>query len=443
VTTLRTSSDSESDSSESRTAGATALLAGGGLCPRCGYDQRGEIVRWESACPMDGRCTECGLTFEWGDVLSMKRGRLPWCIEHVERRAIPRGTVNTLVKSLRPWRFWRQLRLSHIMRLRRLALYVFLILIMPFMLAYVPVQVAVAVMARAQVEQLLQTRSSEIAANVALNEATREQWQEWRDRSFVATTDDPSPMFFKSPNFEDDFPTDEAWEEFWSIRDQQLEGWIEQRRDYIENPPQVRQSYWMAVFEAVFTPLSSSSRGEITFGKDYLNVQPYIAPRELYVFLIDINPTTFWSGVQPLIGDGELFVMLSALLVGWVFLIGLPISFVLLPITRRRAKVRLRHFVRVTGYSTIVPVLVFWLTVTLFIVTGASQQYFGTLHTMAIFAPIVLPIPLLAFWWYHAIRHHLRLPHAFWLVVVMSVLTLIAIPALTTLTLNVVTSLTL
>lgn len=38
-------------------------------CPRCGYDQSGEVQTWRSACPLHGRCPECGLEFRWRYVL--------------------------------------------------------------------------------------------------------------------------------------------------------------------------------------------------------------------------------------------------------------------------------------------------------------------------------------------------------------------------------------
>ncbi len=38
-------------------------------CPKCGYDQSGEIATWESQCPLEGRCPECGFDFVWADVM--------------------------------------------------------------------------------------------------------------------------------------------------------------------------------------------------------------------------------------------------------------------------------------------------------------------------------------------------------------------------------------
>ena len=50
-------------------------------CPRCGYDQRGVIAQWTDTCDLDGRCTECGLAFEWARVLNPKKFAPPWSVE--------------------------------------------------------------------------------------------------------------------------------------------------------------------------------------------------------------------------------------------------------------------------------------------------------------------------------------------------------------------------
>lgn len=41
-------------------------------CPRCGYDLHGIFVSWRESCPRSGNCSECGLAFDWGDLLNLK-----------------------------------------------------------------------------------------------------------------------------------------------------------------------------------------------------------------------------------------------------------------------------------------------------------------------------------------------------------------------------------
>lgn len=93
-------------------------------CPRCGYDQSGEIARWETHCPLAGRCSECGLDIEWRDVLNAARHVCPGHVEHAEgKRATFIAAWRTWVWSIWPWRLWKRLELRHAVRPRRLALW--------------------------------------------------------------------------------------------------------------------------------------------------------------------------------------------------------------------------------------------------------------------------------------------------------------------------------
>jgi len=92
-------------------------------CPRCGYDLRGSAQSWRNACPLDGRCAECGLAFAWRDILT--EALLPsWCVEFSSRRELPRALAATLGRSFVPWRFWSFVKMTHATRPRRLVLYV-------------------------------------------------------------------------------------------------------------------------------------------------------------------------------------------------------------------------------------------------------------------------------------------------------------------------------
>lgn len=83
-------------------------------CPRCGYDLRGAIDTWQHECPMWGVCTECGLEFEWGELLSPQRNMPRWCVEYARGW----GGWTTVFKTLlvlffRPRKFWRDLKMVH------------------------------------------------------------------------------------------------------------------------------------------------------------------------------------------------------------------------------------------------------------------------------------------------------------------------------------------
>lgn len=90
------------------------------LCPRCGYDLRGAIASWRESCPMEGRCAECGLEFEWS---WMFRQRLhPWLFEHQWRRLHLFSAGRTMLASCRPGRLTREITLMHPVRLWPLVL---------------------------------------------------------------------------------------------------------------------------------------------------------------------------------------------------------------------------------------------------------------------------------------------------------------------------------
>lgn len=94
-----------------------------GRCPRCGYDLSGVIASWEGACPLEGRCSECGVDFHWGDLLNERRRHLPWLYEHANRWWNFSAAWKTTLTALTPWRFWRQTKVHHPIRLVRLALW--------------------------------------------------------------------------------------------------------------------------------------------------------------------------------------------------------------------------------------------------------------------------------------------------------------------------------
>lgn len=84
-------------------------------CPRCGYDLSGALAgaglrRPDRSHPCTpGRCSECGLDFEWAEVLDPSRRDVPWLYDHAPRgRLRPRWVRagRTLLRTVLPWRFW-------------------------------------------------------------------------------------------------------------------------------------------------------------------------------------------------------------------------------------------------------------------------------------------------------------------------------------------------
>jgi len=50
-------------------------------CPRCGYDLRGVVSSWRDTSPLIGKCSECGLSLEWSELLSRDQAEPAWCVE--------------------------------------------------------------------------------------------------------------------------------------------------------------------------------------------------------------------------------------------------------------------------------------------------------------------------------------------------------------------------
>jgi hypothetical protein len=96
-------------------ASATPVETVRPCCPRCGYDLRGECERWRDACPLRGRCVECGLDFAWADLHF--RSRHPWLFEADWRHRPRRRLLATMLHAVRPRHFWNSLRLADPIRL--------------------------------------------------------------------------------------------------------------------------------------------------------------------------------------------------------------------------------------------------------------------------------------------------------------------------------------
>jgi hypothetical protein len=88
-------------------------------CPRCGYDQSGVVESWHSTCPLAGVCSECGLELEWRLLLNPQLSGPPWSFEQAESALALRCFLTSL-RTLLPWRMWRELHLAHRIRSGRL-----------------------------------------------------------------------------------------------------------------------------------------------------------------------------------------------------------------------------------------------------------------------------------------------------------------------------------
>jgi hypothetical protein len=93
-------------------------------CPRCGYDLR--------LLPQP-RCPECGLAFQWGEIIAAAEHRLECPLFEYHWRDRPvRSLFATIVQALLPWRLWRQTRLAVPPRVGPLIVLVLLIIFLRF-----------------------------------------------------------------------------------------------------------------------------------------------------------------------------------------------------------------------------------------------------------------------------------------------------------------------
>ena len=102
----------------------------------------------------------------------------------------------------------------------------------------------------------------------------------------------------------------------------------------------------------------------------------------------------------------------------------MPVLFVLVPVSRKRAKVRWRHIWRVAGYSIVLPVLL-WCMVFLCMAVGVLHHSTHSAGMTAAAIVVLLPTPALVIWWATAINRYLRIGHGWIVSIVFTILILL------------------
>ena len=94
-------------------------------CPRCGYDQRGELATWTQSCPLEATCSECGLRWRWAALLGKADQPPSWCVEYATALFdFVFRSLKTMLMAYRPWAFWRSVKMTHFSNWRLLHLHV-------------------------------------------------------------------------------------------------------------------------------------------------------------------------------------------------------------------------------------------------------------------------------------------------------------------------------
>lgn len=343
-------------------------------CPRCGYDVRAVIDTWTDRCPMTGRCAECGLEFVWSEVLHPEKYEPQWCVEFVtKRRHLPIAALKTWLRSFWPWGFFGRLSMTMPVRWFRLGLYV-AVLFAPLLLTYVGVQTYVACRVRYFVPQEVNLLIQQEAA----------RYRRW----------------IQSPDFKQLPPAykTQVMQEYQRLATSE------------QNGVTINYSYFDATFEAVFFPLRKTSTGTV-------GLPGYPAPRDLYAMLWWYNQRggAPWAISAPWTRAVDLQSSAWFGVAGlWVWLM-MPIGFVLLPISRRRAKVRWSHIARVTAYNAFVLSLlgaVCMLCLSAMLTIPKTADIAGQAGSIIIH---FVMMPMTIVWWAMAINRYLCIPRG-WLV---------------------------
>lgn len=367
-------------------------------CPRCGYDQRGAMSQWTQSCPLNGRCAECGLDFWWSELLQPEKYEPQWCVEFAPRGPVRfiKSCFKTAARTLWPWSFWKRQNMAFDVRWRRLALFVLFLVLLPVPI-YVIQQTVIAIRVRNIVTASLQQWPQMMAGSVRRQQAWITQV-----KTMELESEEDSVLGITTEQDRQD-ALDAANAQLVKLQQQTSGTWT------------VDQPLWRAVCEAMFMPFSPISYGSIKSGSTV--AMPYPAPNQLY---LAVGPNALGT-----IRRNDFFTFVTVMAIGMFGLtLLMPIEFALLPISRKRAKVRWQHVWRVAVYSITPTACVAYLGMILFAAIVTFPQQLNALHTGLYLVAFVPPF-LLVLWWAVAIKRYLRMPNGWLIAPVFAVLAIL------------------
>lgn len=291
----------------------------------------------------------------------------------------------------------------------RLVAYLVLLLVVPNLLLYLPIQIAAAVRVRILAEQCVQASSVYVQRQIARFERQIDQVEEALKeiRRIPPPERENAAAEWFADNYGPDVENLGQAEARLDERRKSLIDDVKKLQQYLLNSAAVNHSYTEAITEAVFKPFSSASSGTIS---TFWGFMPYPAPSEIHAASLDRQSGSFYFSSGSDLPQ-EILRSLHTLAASLWILIGLPLGFVLLPISRRRAKVRWRHIWRITAYSLFIPATLvpasMLCTASGFPVTGPLDERFRLAHSLLSF-PFTIGLII---WWAAAIRRYLRIPH--------------------------------
>jgi len=347
-------------------------------CPRCGYDQRGAVAAWDDSCPLVGTCAECGLEFSWPEIIWPEKHEAKWCIEFAPAGStIAVAGVNTFLHSFQPWGFWSRIRMSNRIRWGRLAIYVnALILVLAF--CYVLLQGGVAIYVRYQMQQHFLQEYQSIASQIGWSQISLQKIQSQNSGS-------PKDI-------------------------QQLQAMLaDLRQRQAAGPLSVSHSYPAAVYEAVVFPFSSSSSGTVALA--YSRTGRYIPPNYLW------QEARYFSASAPTGGQlyaadwwDQIGLYLPRLAFGIAIFVLVPLSLILLPISRKNAKVRWAHVVRAALYGLFIPITLVSVGTGLFVLGYVVPRLAGSCQLCLVALSRWAMLVMVIAWWSAVISRYLCIP---------------------------------
>ncbi|MCI0630311.1 MAG: hypothetical protein L0Y44_06605 [Phycisphaerales bacterium] len=364
-------------------------------CPRCGYDQRGVMARWLEQCPLEGACAECGLHFKWAELLHPEKFEPRWCVEFVHRpSSIPLAGPATLWKSFSPWRFWSSLRMAYPIRRRRLLAYLALLLL-PLLLCYLLAQSVATWRAYSQFMQ----QANVLAAGPANQQATIQQAIAQYQAQLAMYEGIGADHLRRTYNM-----SEQEWRDWTEAPAAELKKEIAQLQQQLQGaktakaaPPTI--PIFQEWLKAIVLPCSRAPGPSLMLPG---GTAQYPSPDELYAFINGAQGSTGGP-----FGFALGFFMNWSAWIFWSTLLLVPACFVLLPVSRRRAKVRWVHIGRVLAYSAFLPVTISCAGILLFVASPG-----GALPGFALFLTTWGITVSLFIWWAAAIDRYLQIPHA-------------------------------
>ena len=182
-----------------------------------------------------------------------------------------------------------------------------------------------------------------------------------------------------------------------------------------QKPGSINFTLTKAIIEAVVFPLRRYSNGVIAYPQGN---QPYPAPMSLHVIVL--RQTQSFSRSRKL--NLPIRQTIRSMIMQAMLFPGIPLAFLLLPISRQVAKVRWVHIARVLLYSLFLPVTLLCILAVLF-ATGtfiAPLESFSYKLGIWIF-DYGIWVALIA-WWALATRHYLKMPHGWMIAIIFALL---------------------